>query len=204
MSDKQDYRHLNDREIAFLKTYFEDTIDYENVKIHNRPYLPGGAQSNTTAMAPNGNLYMPEDLYKEDYMADDVSLSMRSTFLHEMVHVWQFKNNVLNPIFEAARESVKHDFNYNAAYDYVLEKDKDLVNYGMEQQAAIVQDYFILEESGFLQLHLIENGVKSVAAAKELYESVLENFLKDPSYPQNCKHSITGKAYLKTKQGFGA
>ena len=82
MSDKQDYRHLNDREIAFLKTYFEDTIDYENVKIHNRPYLPAGLQSDHTAMAPNGHLYMPQGLYEEDYTAQDVSLSMRSTFLH--------------------------------------------------------------------------------------------------------------------------
>ena len=205
MSEKQDYRHLNDREIAFLKTYFADTIDYENVKIHNRPYLPGGLQSDHTAMAPNGHLYMPQDLYKEDYTAQDVSLSMRSTFLHEMVHVWQFKNNVLNPIVEATKESMKHKFNYNAAYDYVLEDGKDLVNYGMEQQASIVQDYFILQQTGTVPHHLTENGVKTRDEATNLYESVLKNFLKEPSYPQHCKRDITGKAYLKTKkQGFGA
>lgn len=208
MSEKQDYRHLTEQEIAFLKPWFKDTIDYENVKIHSRPYLPGGLQSDHTAMAPNGHLYMPDTLYKEDYTAQDVSLSLRSTFLHEMTHVWQFKNNVLNPIVEAAKESMKHKFNYNAAYDYVLEKGKDLVNYGMEQQASIVQDYFLLKESGHVPRALTENGVTTAAAATELYESVLENFLKDPSYPQNCKHSITGKAYLNRprdrKNGYGA
>jgi len=200
MSEKQDYRHLTEKEIAFLKPWFKDTIDYENVKIHSRPYLPGGLQSDYTAMAPNGHLYMPDTLYREDYTAPDVSLSLKSTFLHEMTHVWQFKNNVLNPILEAAKESMKHKFNYNAAYDYVLEKGKDLVNYGMEQQASIVQDYFLLKNDKCrIPGHLKKNGIKTIPEAKALYESVLKNFLKDPSYPQNCKRDITGKAFLKGK-----
>lgn len=200
MSEKQDYRHLTDREITFLKTWFKDTIDYDNVKVHSRPYLPGGLQSDHTAMAPNGHLYMPDTLYKEDYTAQDVPLSLKSTFLHEMTHVWQFKNNVLNPIVEAAKESMKHKFNYNAAYDYVLEKGKDLVNYGMEQQASIVQDYFLLKNDKCrIPAHLRKNGIKTIPEAKALYESVLENFLKDPSYPQKCKRDITGKAFLKGK-----
>ncbi|TVQ83486.1 MAG: hypothetical protein EA357_06105 [Micavibrio sp.] len=197
----KDYRRLNDRETAFLKRWFGDTIDYENVKVHSRPYLPAGLQSEHTAMAPNGHIYMNGSTYAEDYTDLKTPVSTLSVFLHEMVHVWQLKNNVLNPIVEAAKETLKHKFDYNAAYRYKLEKGKDLINYGMEQQASIVQDYFMMKN---LPLHLPRrlkmDGIKSRDQALELYESVLKNFLKDPSYPRKCKRDITGKAYYTPKK----
>lgn len=197
---KKPARHLTENEIKFLKTYFEDTIDYKKVKVHNKQYMPI-IHPEDGAIAPNGNIYMRGTAYSDDYTSTDTSLSLRSTFLHEMVHVWQHENKVLNLFYEGAKEHIKHKFNYNAAYHYTLEDGKDLINYGMEQQASIVQDYFMLKHGQTALSDRVQNeDIKTKEDAMPLYESVLKNFLKNPAYAQECKRNFTGKRQMKIRR----
>ena len=196
---KKTARHLTEDEITFLKEYFDDTIDYSKVKVYNKQYMPI-IHPEDGAIAPNGNIYMRGVTYRDDYMSDDTPLHTRSTFLHEMVHVWQKENKVLNLLYEACKENLKHKFNYNAAYHYVLEEGKDLVNYGMEQQASIIQDYFVMKNTEGYMPHRLKNENVTKDEAMALYESVLQNFLENPAYAQKCKKSITGKRYMKMRR----
>ena len=52
---------------------------------------------------------------------------------------------------------------------------KDLLDYNMEQQASIVQDYFVLKNK-----HGHDDG------EKQLFEKVLKNFIADPSYAKRA------------------
>jgi len=160
-------RALTAGETTLARQVFGDSINYAAVKIHDRAYVP--FQPKNSGMTPRGEIYM-RDCYSADYSKDD--LYQRGFFLHEMAHVWQFQNKILHPIAAAAELNLKHKFNYGAAYDFQLEKGKDLTRYGMEQQASIIQQYFVWKHEG---------------ADVSLHEDVLKNFLKDPAYARQKK-----------------
>jgi hypothetical protein len=158
-------RPLTKGEIQLARQVFGDSIDYAAVKIHDKPYLPLlPLQPKNSGMTPNGEIYT-RDSYSPDYSREN--LYTRAFFIHEMTHVWQYQNKVLHPAAEAVKLNLKHKFNYAAAYDFQLDKSKDLVRYDMEQQAAIVQEYFLL---------------KHRKADATQYEAVLKKFLDNPSY----------------------
>lgn len=170
-------RALTPDEITLAKTVFGDSIAYEKVKIHDSQFIL--FQAKGVAMAPEGNLYM-YGCYKDNYAAE--SETWRGHFIHEMTHVWQFQNKILNPIVAAIELNLRHAFNYAAAYDYVLDAKKDLMDYNMEQQASIVQDYFVLKREGCC-FHTGHCKNKEETSGKiALYEQVLEKFLKNPAY----------------------
>ena len=130
-------------------------------------------------MTPNGEIYL-NGAYKEDFGLERPAV--QAFFIHEMTHVWQYQNNVLNPITSAISETISHFFNYAEAYKYTLDETKDLLDYKIEQQASIVEDYFrtkflnLLPTPGNLQNDY--NEVKK----NQLYEKVLAKFIADPSY----------------------
>jgi len=177
-------RPLTKGEIALAKSVFGDSVDYSTVTISDQKFgglefLPEG-----TAMAPNGKLYMP-GCYKEDYSKEPALT--KSLFIHEMTHVWQFQNKVLAPIVEAAKLNLKHGFNYMAAYGYTLDGKKDLLDYNMEQQASIVQDYFILKNA---PEKIVWGNCKNKdcdADLAKLFEKTLEKFHADPAYAKQAK-----------------
>lgn len=165
-------RPLTSGEMKLARSVFGDSIDYGTVRVSpekfgGMDFLPEG-----TAMAPNGNLFMP-GCYCNDYSAKDIYT--QGLFIHEMTHVWQYQNKVLAPIVEAAKLNVKYKFNYNAAYAYALDAKKDLLDYNMEQQASIVQDYFVLKHK---PVHDV--------GEKQLFEKVLKNFIADPAYAKQA------------------
>jgi hypothetical protein len=172
-------RPLTQGEITLAKTVFGDSIDYAAVKVHDRKYSflqPAGV-----AMAPNGHIYM-NDIYRDDYAADAHRVG---TFIHEMTHVWQFQNKVLNPLHSGAALMLKHKFNYGSCYAYKLDGGKDLLDYNMEQQASIVEDYFQLRHQGRYNWQgSCANDAAATPDRMALYEKVLEKFLKNPAYPR--------------------
>jgi hypothetical protein len=171
-------RALTDGEIALAKTVFGDALDYKAIKVHDSKFI--GFHPEGTAMAPNGNLYM-YGCYHADYskLAADGGQSL---FIHEMTHVWQHQNKVLNPMVEAVKLNFRHKFNYGAAYAYALDAKKDLLEYNMEQQASIVEDYFVLRTEGRPSRYAHAANKDGEAKLRALYEAVLKNFLADPAY----------------------
>jgi hypothetical protein len=175
-------RPLTKGEIALARTIFADSVDYTTVTVSDQKFLGISFLPEGTAMAPNGNLFMP-GCYRDDYAAEGTV--WQSIFLHEMTHVWQYQNKVLNPIPAAAKLAVKHKFNYQAAYEYALDGKKDLLDYNMEQQAAIVQDYFAMKQNGGYSNWGCCQNVCDDAEKLMLFEKVLAKFLVDPGYAKS-------------------
>lgn len=135
-------RSLTTGEIVLARQVFGDSINYESVKIHDGAFI--FFQPKRSGMTPNGEIYI-RDCFSADYSQGDAS--DRSFFIHEMTHVWQYQNKVLNPITEAIKLNLKHKFNYSAAYDFKLDDKKYLTDYNMEQQASIVAEYYLVKDA---------------------------------------------------------
>jgi hypothetical protein len=136
-------------------------------------------------MTVSNHVYM-DNRYREDY-TQDPDPKLHALLIHELVHVWQFQNKIYNPLVEALSLNLKHKFNYNEAYEFHLEEKKDLMGYGLEQQAEIIEEYFLTKHKG-LSSYIDRCANKCGDDERlKLYEKVLENFLKDPAYAKR-KH----------------
>lgn len=175
------FRPLTAGEVALARQVFGNSICYDKVGITDGKFMP--FQPKGTAMAPDGNLYM-YGCYHADYSA--MPPLTQSHFIHEMAHVWQKQNGVLDPIASALKLNLTYRFNYNAAYFYTLDAARDLTSYNMEQQATIVQDYFLRAICG----HGRDTGKCQTTGGfdttRTLYEAVLKNFLADPAYARKA------------------
>jgi hypothetical protein len=96
------------------------------------PFHPRNA-----AMAPMGNIWFhPEGGgWSEDFSTE--LLGRQGFFIHEMTHVWQAQKKGRFYLV-----LMRHPF---CRYDYILEPDKPLGCYGLEQQAEIVRHRFLFE-----------------------------------------------------------
>lgn len=185
-------RELTAGEISLAKRVFKDSIDYSKVKIHNEKYI--FVQPEHSGMTPNGEIYISGSvIYSKDYSVENYRL--RSFFIHEMAHVWQYQLNILRPVSAAIAESIRHGFDYAKAYDYELMAGKDLLKYRIEQQAQIIQDYYLwqVEATAPRTAHMKNSG--GPAEYMPLYFQVLANFLADPSYARHvtvCNRDTVG------------
>ncbi|HYD19013.1 MAG TPA: hypothetical protein VEF76_11090 [Patescibacteria group bacterium] len=173
-------RRLTAGETALAKTVFGDSVDYARVWLHDRRILPFGFQRREQAVAKANHISFPRSAYAEDF-SKETDAQKQSVFIHEMTHVWQHQNKVVHTPLAAFKETLRHKFNYQKCYLHRLDPAKDLLGYGFEQQAAIVQDYFLLTR------HSVTASFKNrrLECPEDLlakYERVLNQFLKDPGY----------------------
>lgn len=136
-------RGLSAEEIKLAEIIYKTSIDYKKVFVHKGKYgdLPYGyGQPDNTFMTPNGEIYAPANVYSSDYALE--SDDLKATFIHEMCHVWQYQRNIKNVKTSAIIEWAWHGTDYNEAYYYKLEEYKDLKEFGLEQQAVIIEDYY--------------------------------------------------------------
>lgn len=165
-------RGLTPGEIELLRPVFRDALDYASVKVHNHGYwMLCGFQPTCTAMAPNGQLYLPGKLFEPDF--SQAGPSAKRLFVHEMVHVWQFQMGYPVKRVRAPRP--------NMSYAYTLREGASLADFNMEAQANLIADYLLLKcHDG--RGHLFETkyaGASGDLAA--LYERCLQRFLQDPT-----------------------
>jgi hypothetical protein len=168
---KRGCRDMTAGEIAMSKSVFKDSIDYRKVKINNGGYFWG--YQSRKAMAPDGAIYYWYESFKEDFSsarADD-----RHTFIHEMVHVWQCQLGYNVRWHGLQRWKLK--------YEYALSHDGRLCDYDMEQQGEIIADYFAL--SVLKDPTVVRDWVYADMERLPLFESVLQDFFKNPSDKNN-------------------
>lgn len=178
-------RKLTSGEITLAKKVFKAVIDYSKVKVHDGKYA--FFQPNNSGMSPNGEIYIA-GVYRKDYSSQ--SAAMQGFFIHEMVHVWQYQLNILNPITSAIWESIIHLLDYSKAYEYELDGTKDILDYKIEQQAAIIEDYFRIFHVGLLPTPSRIKNTGALSTYKPLYLQVLAKFLNNPQY---ARHEIVCK-----------
>ena len=175
-------RSLTSGEITLAKKVFVNSIDYSKVKIHHEKAV--FFQPSRSGMTPNGEIYIDGTTVRDYSVA---TIDHKSFFIHEMTHVWQKQNGILNPILSALGNSIRHFFNYNSAYFYMLDSSNDLLDYRMEQQAQIVEDYVRIDLFGANPIvrsgtTYLENTGLNPAVRKTLYKDVLKKFLINPAY----------------------
>ncbi|MGP4905883.1 MULTISPECIES: type IV secretion protein Rhs [Psychrobacter] len=128
---KQRSRQLTAGEIALARSVFGDSIRLEQVQLKTAFWV-----LKNYAVSPNGNIYF----HPADWVTDfsQSSLGKQSWLIHELTHVWQLQQGL----------KVVRGAMINRRYDYVLNAGKPFFNYGIEQQARMVQDYFISRQHG--------------------------------------------------------
>jgi len=128
-------RRLTSREIDLAGSVFGSTVDYSRVTIRKWGYFLG-FQFSGTLVTPNGHIYAPPrgGMYSDDYSQERTEV--RAVFIHEMTHVWQFQGGMNVKTRRLFGES---NYDYNKA-DFGT---KDFKTYGIEQEAHIVEDYYL-------------------------------------------------------------
>jgi hypothetical protein len=127
-------RPLTAAERKLAASMFGDAIDLGRVAIHRTTWWP--FQPRNAMMAPDGDIWChPKGRLWRDCYAS-TGLSMEALFVHEMTHVWQAQRGGrwYLPL-------MRHPF---CRYDYILRPGKPFARYGIEQQAEIVQDAYLL------------------------------------------------------------
>lgn len=124
-------RKLSNGETKLARSVFGDSIELDAVQLKTAWWV-----LKNYAVSPNGNIYF----HPEDWVADfsNTSLSKQSWLIHELTHVWQLQQGL-----KVVRGAI-----INRRYEYDLELGKPFFKYGIEQQARMVQDYFIRHQLG--------------------------------------------------------
>lgn len=164
-------RGLTIGEIALARSVFGDAIQYGRVRVHNASYLPFDMQSREVAMTPNGEVYFREPHYRDDFSKEIPRY--KHWFIHELVHVIQHQVGM--------SVRLRGSFSWAASYEYSLPPDKKLADFGMEQQASIISDFYFLWNYGLGDFVNI-SGFKGIIGPdlKQKYINTLELFLKNP------------------------
>lgn len=127
-------RPLTAGEVAICGQVFGRALNPALASIRHRKFWP--LQPRLVTMAPDGHVWCHPDgtSWCADYAT--APLGLRMHFVHEMVHVWQHQQGrrlifVRPPL---------------ARYRYTLAPGKAFARYGIEQQACIVADAYVLRE----------------------------------------------------------
>lgn len=142
----RDCRKLTDGEIALAKTVFGSTVNYKDVKIFTRPLVLWKPPENVVARMWNGNIYLYQRSLHWPDLSAATDIGARKTFLHEMTHVWQYKNDT-KFLETGFFNLLLHDFVYNALYDYQIDEHKQFKAFNFEQQGDIISDYYGLRQA---------------------------------------------------------
>ena len=145
---QQKNRPLTEAEIKMAHSVFGPDFDVSQVRLKTAWWV-----LKNYAVSPNGNIYFNPKDWVEDFSKQ--SLGKKSWLIHELTHVWQLQQGL----------KVVRGAMMNRRYDYILKEGKSFFTYGIEQQARMVQDYFVRREKGkdcgawqacipFLQQHI--------------------------------------------------
>ncbi|WP_230427212.1 RHS repeat-associated core domain-containing protein [Collimonas humicola] len=125
-------------EITMLTPIFNDTVDFGKVDIQSG----GGFDPRAWGPIATGNavtlentIHFPSSGYQSDFSTTDLSNQM--WLVHEFGHIYQGQNDPNYSWIKAAAEGLKSD-----TYKYSLDSNKSFGDYGYEQQAAILADYY--------------------------------------------------------------
>ncbi len=119
---------LRDGEKNLLTRVFGDAVNTSGIRLRFCAEAAAVTRDNTAETFPDNVIRF----YDQSYMSQDYSSTQNiynfGLFMHESTHIWQYQHGMItgsNPL----------------VYQYRLSNDYTFPNYGIEQQAAIIQDY---------------------------------------------------------------
>ncbi|MBU6475433.1 MAG: hypothetical protein KGQ70_05670 [Alphaproteobacteria bacterium] len=187
-------------EAALVKSIFGDAIKTEDVRKHfSAREKPGSAAGYVIPAQTFGTDCIK--FYGPRYACDDYSrtddIFNYGTFIHEMTHIWQNRQNYLSQPPHNTPE------NGNNTYEYALTPQTRFKKLGEEQQAKIIEDY----ARQFLFLKRLPAGetdkyLPSHAKAgdhADLYDLRLLQKTVEDAFPQARKTRMALEAQLEQK-----
>jgi hypothetical protein len=138
-------RTLTDGEKTLLQSVFASSLDLTDQEITTNDSNIGGADNSIT--------YSGTPHYSNGIWCDDFSIvgtdgagppDHRWVFVHEFGHVWQSKYGTPPVIGWLANVIGRDAIDYDKNYYYDLTKSTDFGDYNIEQQAAIIADYWAI------------------------------------------------------------
>lgn len=138
------YIELNDKELKIIKNIFGDNLDYSKIK-----YCIGGLYSYKCTRTVGNCVYFD---INSNFEENRGTYFINSLIVHETVHMWQYQKFGWIYAFGSLLDQLKGFIktgSRSAAYKYILEANKKLVDYGFEQQAQIIQDYWLIENYNY-------------------------------------------------------
>lgn len=128
---EQKSRSLTEGEKALARSVFGHSLNVDNVQLKTAWWV-----LKNYAVSPNGNIYF----HPADWITDfsQASIHKQGWLIHELTHVWQLQQGL-----KVVRGAL-----INRRYRYHLKLGKSFFKYGIEQQAQMVQDYFIRRQKG--------------------------------------------------------
>ena len=129
-----DARKLTSGEHELAASIFGQAIDLGTVELRRKTWWP--FQPRDVVMAPCGHLHFHPrgSLWRDDFSLADVVL--RGLLVHELCHVWQSQRGIFLPLRRLPF----------ARYAYTLVPGKSFVSYGIEQQAEIARNTYLIRE----------------------------------------------------------
>ena len=128
---KQQARPLTEGEIRLAHSVFGDSLNLVDIQLKTAWWV-----LKNYAVSPNGHIYFHPADWIEDFSY--ASLGKQSWLIHELTHIWQLQQGL----------KVLRGALIDRRYNYVLKTNKSFFKYGIEQQARMVQDYFIRRQRG--------------------------------------------------------
>ena len=128
-------RRITAGERQLLRSVFEQTLPYEGLEVDTNDGNWGGKGNSIT---PQGIPYFSTEIFCSDFSAADTD---KSTFIHEFMHVWQFYHGV-HKVLGFLSQGIRTLGDYDKAYPYDLSDSNDLLDFNFEQQAAIIEDFW--------------------------------------------------------------
>lgn len=125
-------------EIALARSVYGPSFDTSSIRvISERAYFfqPGGV-----LMTPDGNIYLGNRSVPDFSV---LSIPDQAVFIHELEHVIQDRAGV-NVRARAIELFFKDPLHYDSQYPYDLSKINNFNDLNIEQQASLIQDYFLV------------------------------------------------------------
>lgn len=121
-------RPLTDDEIALGLSVFGETMDYELVRLDERARIA----------TRKGKI-----AYVSFHTINSWGQLSAPTFIHELMHVWQYERMGAMYIPRALRaQHSAEGYNYQGVKKLIEKQEEGLKAFNLEQQAAIIEDYF--------------------------------------------------------------
>jgi len=177
-------RPLTPAEIALSSEYFGAAVEYPKIRISVWKDCSLGCPMKAVA---RHEIRMPRWAYERDYAGGRATPYMRCVFVHEMTHLYQhehlggFVQGVYGFIDNVIEDLYPWRYPEKDKYNYVLDLKRHWLDYGIEQQASIVEDYCRLQR-GEKPVRL--KGTEPPAAEGEwlaFYRRFLAGLLADPA-----------------------
>lgn len=133
-------RSLTDNELNLVSNLIGKAADWSEVKIVSGAWWQFHPHA---AICCGNRIYFPAAYYAEDFVA--TALSRQAWLIHELIHVWQSQHGF--PVLLAGVcLAMKAAYYHRRAYRYPpLNEIKYFGQLNMEQQAQLVQDYFLAQ-----------------------------------------------------------